>query len=377
VGSQEAEIKLPAVCRIGDLDKAWSEQVVAQPLSLALDLSGVVQTDALALLYLVAQVGFRAAHSLDTELKLPGSHITESTPAEEVAWEPQYRAVRNFMRAYNLPDAMRIATGKQFLRLLDPISRSFRGESPTTLPSEFFPLRCYRERDFGTEISRAESRMAGDPYMRAVFEHDLANPDQLERYRSTIVHEAVLNAVRHPKANLIGVVSQRDAGTGFLSLGVYDDGDPIHGTLKRAMDEGLAVFESTPSVTLAEPMEVSIQGATGKIALASGSDLSRSSDEATLWAGSFLPGVSRDIYSKRLEGHGPGMGLWIVASNTCLEFGGQVTLRSGPYFLSIKRVKRKGARSLAVKVERRPNAHFPGNLLAVRIPMSRRTQASK
>jgi hypothetical protein len=375
--------KPPSACLIGDLDREWSEQIGSQPKRLLIDLSEVVRFDASALLFLAGQFGFRQKRSLETIFRLPGAHFNEGpVESEEKEWEQSYVKARRFLREYRFPLAIKSITGNKFVCSVDEASSEFEGEPADrrgTLPSEFFPLRMFidlrGEEDTSASITRGQSRLAGDPYMRAVFRHTLRPTlEAAERFRSTIVHEAVLNAVRHPKATLLGIVSQLDKTANHLTLSVYDDGEYVFGTLKRAYSEGLEIFDpSAVQNHLVPPMKVRSFNSHGELVetveFSSGLDLDKGMSDALFLAAAFLPGVSRDIHSARPEAKHPGMGLWMVASNTCSHFGGSVSVRSGQFKMEIDLRGRGKKRGISADVALMKGPSFPGNLVTVRIPM--------
>lgn len=391
----------------GVLDDAWRPEMSSAP-TLRIDMRKAAFIDVSGMQYLCARIAERAAAGQDTALALPDK-----------------REVREHLRNWRFPQAAAAAAGARgFRSLVEPASLRYFGErlrepgsaighqdeESGQLPPHYFPIRS-RFAVGGVldpELAAQETRQWQSRYLLTVLNGHLNRHGR--RIATHVVHEAIINAIRHPGARILQTGSLfQDAGkppadgsekrtargskNGLLTIVIWDDGESIIDTMRAgAVRQGRLVPHGDPClhrdfvVKLVDLDDMQSTFTTRSDAVAT----SGSSDDALLLAALF-PGVtSRPDQEQADSPHhmsaedrnedgdddkpprGPGMGLHVL-SNTVLDvFGGTVAIRTGHYFANFKPSRQpsrgSGLPPVAVKVARRTTA-FYGNMITLRIPL--------
>ena len=180
------------------------------------------------MVYLTARLAHRTSPNKTTLLRLPTS-----------------RRVREHIRNWHFPQALTGATGMTFRRLVDPRDHSYFGEregDPASiigsrsgrLPPHYFPIRTFfaLSGDFGYDLLIEETSRWQSRYVLAVLNQHLRNHGR--RVATHVIYEAIVNAIRHPKARILqtGSSFQASGSSGHLTLVIWDDGESIIETLR-------------------------------------------------------------------------------------------------------------------------------------------------
>ncbi|MGA8430388.1 MAG: hypothetical protein WB729_11250 [Candidatus Sulfotelmatobacter sp.] len=253
--SHTCEVKMPHALTIGALEEVLFEDFRTSgpdPASLLLDLSACQFIELVALLHLVALTADRTRRGFTTQFALPKS-----------------KDVRDFMRVWEFPNAIRDATGVPLSKLVMKEDLAYFGEN-----SEFAALRYAQFYGYEGGLQRmlstkffaitsfltalpsqprfalSESSRWQETLVRSVLTRYLRGPDNY--VASRIVFEAATNAVRHPGAGIIQTASTffipRRAVTvrGILSSLALRDGiltvETAEGTVQLLCSERTTFF---------------------------------------------------------------------------------------------------------------------------------------
>jgi len=349
------------------------------------DLSGCTWIEPTVLLYLIATLKSRIIHGWPTTLRLPRN--------ENVLY---------FLEAWRFPEAFQAATGKAFADVVDgngaeyfksdhTESNPYLGAHVETpygadrlLSKYYFEIHTFqRQRDL-FEPAFALSEAAKWGRMSLVLRSVLRGPSNL--LASRIVYEALANAIRHPGADTIQLVSQlvrkpRSLHGEFV-VTFWDDGTPIADTLQTAVRRGEAIRPAS-DIGLTAKYRVSIQN--GFEAASDRGD--RTSDEVPDGTGreedfllaSVFPGTTSDATGHRDVPEEfddprstmlaqPGMGLYLLANTAVSVYGGEVFIRSGNWRLKLQSMDAPDY-YLASLRHYKGWPPFRGNLISVRLPL--------
>lgn len=386
------------------------QAVPASSHSLILDFSKSVFIEVATLQFVVALVAQRTRASLTTRMKLPSGE--EGFPA------------RSFMRRWSFPAALKSATNLRFdAFVVESDLEYFQGKGGDAGPGLYaqkeetyklpsgdvtFTVDAHRFFEFCTwDITkyRDPKRLVMDacatwnvkPVMAALA-RNLRRPGNSRQggmadvyLTSRVFYEAMTNAVRHPGANLIQVVSHLDAqGTKkqHFTIVFWDDGKSMLHTLAAALEARKPIRRPSPSDFETHYQLTRVgdtDGAESVEFLSSRETPDSSQDEMRLLLATLFPGTtssvsgedhsaSPDLVAADARLGEPGMGLFVLVSTAIDMFGGSVAFRTDRYFMNIKASSRaKQAAAYAVKIRRYPAAvpSFLGNMVTVRLPLVR------
>lgn len=347
---------------------------------LDLDLRNVTFIEPIALLYLFATLVDRSSRELGTELRLP-----------------EKRLVRDFLRAWNFDAALKQATGRSLRYFVSEDDYSYFGEeqqhyagrkatgSEEYLASQrFFGVTPQAVGPPETHIRLVERewRRWQDPLVLDVLSRLQGTPEDIAR---VVVYEALTNAVQHPASTWVAVISsaRSDNADGrvkdrFFQLGVWDDGESIIQTLKKAARFG-PVRAREP--TTVDSFEVKAVGWKNSRACYR-SDWTPSSQAssaewllASLFQGISQKPVRRDIKDIHMPGdqteRKSGDGLHALYRSVVNDFGGSLAVRTGSYFMNVRAAGTSPAHTYKAKIQYFDNwPKFPGNMITVRVPLT-------
>lgn len=378
----------------GPSDSSLGSRPREEPDVVAFDLRACEWIHPSALLYLISFVVRRKAARKTTNLLLPSSE-----------------RARYFLEAWRFHDAFLAAVGESVASVCVGENRDFfefapHRENPYAghwvdgpfgedrlLPKYFFEISTFKRQFNLFDSSLALSESARWDRVGQVLRRSLAGPANL--LASRIIFEALLNAVRHPAADTIQIVSfmQRSRAGGTFTVSVWDDGIPIGRTLKHAAQSGLSI---------APPVDLQLRASYRRLlghafqkerrdgGIVRSTDIpDKSATEGDFLLASVFPGTTRDR-----RGHGPvpealddarsdvlaqpGMGLFLLANTAVAVYGGVVQLRAGDWNLKLSKPPHDeqpaddqdfGDTCDAELVDY-PNWHpFNGNLVTVRLPL--------
>lgn len=349
---------------------------------------------------------------------------------------PKKKAVRDFWRAWNYPEAFKEATGMPFSKLVHPDDYIFLSEPQTTYPINSLrkigdPTLSGSSRadnffGFFTEhvnsvsptylADRETDRWAMDQIQDILKAHLGDSSDYMP---NRVVFEAMFNASKHPNASIIqsssfhrsfarerdgdsrGAPSKKRADNAFVMF-FWDNGRSIVETLGGAIEDGVDIregysggydrnynFKSKGVRAMGTELERVIDSRQLQIEDV-GSDL--------LLIQSLFPGVTsrpegfmEDTHHFRSElaNDDPnltkrGMGLFVLMNAVVDVLGGELSIRTDQYFLNVKKLgprlsKSKGA-GIQLTINKMPNTlpRFAGNLIRIKVPskMSKNKKAT-
>jgi len=397
------QLTLPVEGTIGAVEAAienfFQDLPEASP-SLELDLSACEFIEVPTLIYLIAFVKNRLNKGQATYIRVPKS--------EEV---------RDFLRAWEFPRALRQATGIPFNKLVQEGDLQYFGERTGVssirysgwvldgqverlLSDKFFAITT-----FPLNRSKAPARIVVDETRRweaqlvkSVLTKHLKGPEGY--FANRVIFESMTNALRHPSANIIQTASRFDVhydgsgkptGKKYFTMAFWDDGESIVATLRRAIIQGLKV-RSADVPELYKDYLVKIEPATNERPepkmISSGYVPNTETSEELLLLSATFPGITRDVVgighiapSDLSENEGslmlPGMGLYVLTNCVVDIFGGSIAFRTQDFFMNIKRTtewskKNRGDQShYHVKIKRfhSSSPSFLGNMLTIRLPV--------
>lgn len=318
---------------------------------------------------------------------------------------PHSHRVRDYLRDWQFPEALASVTGESFYGVVDESDRHYFGENAqsrptdmnTLLPRNWYPLQTFvsAEHTFGKSLAVRESTRWREGYVLSVLNRLFSHvaPNAGRRVASHVVHEAIMNAIRHPNGDTVVVSSfcdsrnpdsmptARDRAEGaHLTFVVWDDGDSIIETLSNVLRSD-APIRSVDAGRLTR--EVSVKYVDGdradRFSVRTDRAPDRSSPDWFILLSSTFPGISRDPL--RAAGDAapettrenelyafPGMGLYVLVNTVVDVFGGSLSIRCADHFMNIKRDP--STPGYKVKIQRyiEETARFPGNMLTVRLP---------
>jgi len=234
--------------------------------------------------------------------------------------------------------------------------------------SKFFSLQS-----FNRQSSLFSASLAADVarnWRQVMIEHVLQRmlPKGVELFRSRIVFEAMMNAIRHPQANLIltaSIIRRERSGHRFC-VGFWDNGSLIPSTLRRALRKGLSIKGEAFSTVECE--YIVYEGAEGHRC---GSVLptkvpDKDTSDAGLLLASLFPGITCDPFGLTRPPDTPtppGMGLYFITNAAVTVFGGRINLRCGREELQVSRPKRErplGRETFNVRLRTHPMSVVSG-----------------
>jgi hypothetical protein len=354
---------------------------------------------------------------------------------------PRDKKVRDFLNIWRFPEAVEDATGLNFRRflatsedeqLLSEPQTTFTGQGDAVHKLEydadwepqkktarnffefvtFSAQRGERIEPSGRFASapREEGKKWTRPLIHEVLDKHLPGDTTKDDVARVIVYEALSNAVRHPSARVIQVVSKFERpgelkadSSGYLRICVWDDGDSIAQTLINALDEGRSIHAVDLPGYMCDRIYVTIRNFEQTVAsghVVDQSDkISKPTTEGRVLLASLFPGVTRtaekeiakvapfgdtspstDTVKRVFDalGSAPGMGLYALTRTAIDQFMGSLFIRSGNYRLFIEsahdayRVQHKVRYKCKITQYSRHMPPFRGNLLGIQLPLRRK-----
>jgi hypothetical protein len=397
--------QLPSSAAVGKVESAFDEFLKScegSPQDLEIDMSACEFVEPATLTYLTALMRARRREAKKTRLKLPRA-----------------KDVRDFFRAWEFPRAVHDAIGSSFASMVCPEDIHYFGESHTLEDVKYRGTLVQGGRDrmpfvgtygiktffsasviSGEALAKNESKSWKEEHIVTVLNRHLQGLGK--RVASHIIHEAMMNALRHPAATLIQTTSHFEwpddsnpASKGFLTIVLWDDGESVSNTLSRAIAEGQNISSvRVPRLYANYHFVVENENGVKEPAKVICSDLipdATTPNEELLLAATF-PGITRDPAGFGHDADAelaaedemlsrPGMGLYVLTNTAVDVFGGTVSVRTKNLFMNIKPPGsgrgRKDKCQYRVKV-RRYGAWMPeflGNMITIRLPLAKPTVA--
>jgi hypothetical protein len=396
------QLIIPSDGTIGSVESrvdAFFRESREEPEHLELDLSMCDYIEVSSLIHFIAFIKSRLNRGLYTYLRIPKSE-----------------SVRDFLRVWEFPRALRQATGIPFHKFVPPADHRYFGEHQDESNRRYSGWVLDRQVDrllsdrffaittFPINQSTSHARLVVDEterweaqLVKSVLKKHLIGPEGY--FANRVIFESMTNALRHPSANIIQTVSRFDVrydssgkttGSKHFTMAFWDDGESIITTLKRAIDSGLTV-RSADVPELYSNYRVTLENSEGKkgepqIIPSSFLPDEKTSEELLLLAATF-PGITRDVVgidhlapADMLDSEKslmlPGMGLYVLTNCVVDIFGGTIAFRTKDFFMNIKQtsdwLQKKGDQSrYQVKIKKfsQNSPSFLGNMLTIRLPL--------
>ncbi|NOT40646.1 MAG: hypothetical protein HOP13_09150 [Alphaproteobacteria bacterium] len=425
-------ITLPAIAVVRATERAidsFYSSTSPEPAQVCLDMSRVKYLEIASLQVMTAFLAMRHRSGLVTKIRLP-------------AGEDGLK-VRHFLRRWEYPKALHSVTGKRFDFFVDRQDlRYFSGApgtgdtdnpySPTTVrystkygevvytkdSYRFFGFRSWQLSDRADKAAVVEDeqrrwkeaeRVVAETLRRKLIVRnaDKAQRIEPERYlASRVVLQAMTNALRHPRASVLqasshmtqAIADQRLVDTSF-TLVYWDDGIPMHATLREALDEEKPIIFKTANRATYLVVYKNSDNRVDRIRVARSDEIpSKQTSEEDLLLSTLFPGVTCDVTGQNrlspsdlerddlveVPGDGlldiPGHGLFMLVEVAVELLQGSVSFRCGDLFMNVsplsdaawRRLRLEGQKPpYRVKIQRRSGCgpRFLGNMVTVRLPL--------
>ena len=361
------------------------------------DFSNCPFIEVTALSFLIAFISQRSRNGLSTKIKLPLS-----------------KDVRDFLRIWNFPEALKISSGIPFSTIVVNEDLIYFGENFSLenikyaktinydnrlirlLANNFFSFISYSIDPFifTPRIAFDECQRWQDRLISSVLNNHLIGPDSYVSDR--IIFEALTNTLRHPDAKLVQTASffqaKKDKNAnirGHFTIVIWDDGLSMIDTLRNALKVGKKIRSTNADELYTNYLFIVKDSKGSKISEdLIGSDYSPEidcTDEKLLLTECF-PGITCDIEGrKKIESpmslgdmdilNQPGMGLYILVNAAVCIFGGEIAYRTKNVFMNIKKAPKRLTKDFNYRVKAiRYNGYSPnflGNMITIRLPIYR------
>jgi len=263
---------------------------------------------------------------------------------------------------------------------------------------------------------RNESKRWTGALIRQVLMKHLGSEKPKDDIARVIIYEAISNAVRHPKARIIQVVShfarkairddevntkrtsmeaEKKKIEGSLRICVWDDGDSIPSTLLNVLKAGKNVRAFRFPLYMYDAIHVRVRNFEGaklrEIVVNQSEDLTAASTEARVLLSSLYPGISRTVDDQvpAVEPYEnaapeepnlyldwmPGMGLYSLTKTVLDQYQGSLFIRSGNYRLLMEmahdayRVQFNVHYKCTITAYPEVFPGFRGNLITIKLPI--------
>lgn len=366
-------LALPARATLGDVEETWSDFVSTTGENPAvIDLTECNFLEVPVLVYLTARLKALSNLGASPTLRLPRS-----------------QRVRSVLKTWHFAEAVDDALDVGLDQLIDDEEaqeyRTTASDPNQLLPRNFFPIRSFFARGgpFGSSLAFEESARWQQRYILSVLERYLKGDSR--RVSTHIVYEAIMNAVRHPRAGILQTCSHLSKGGNSLTIVIWDSGESMVSTLRRRIEE-VETLTSVPDERFRSKFSLRVKDAgTNETVLneriSSDLILDAGTADAILLISALFPGVTSKATGGEAhqavvaedEAFGlPGMGLFVLANSVVDVFGGNVALRTSRLFASVKSENGKETPLCyrAKVIDYGAADEFCGNMLTIRIPTS-------
>jgi len=420
-------IHFPLDAKVIDVDKKIISSISTPEnynKTIILDFSNSRYIELASLVYIISLLTKRSRDNLETLIRLPKN-----------------KNVRDFMRSWNFPNATKEATGCYFKNIVTSDCHKYFGENPELVYQKyagdtFFDRGTYLQllkyylpiatfykslQSFTSLLALDEANRWKGQVVTSILEKHLQGPQGY--FSARIVFEAMMNAIRHPNANIIQTASHfesfpnnkitsskkakflqsslstdpKKSKTGLFTIIWWDDGKSILDTLSDAIHKGENINLGTPP-SLFTKYILQLEGTMGnKIGSPIQYDSTyipdKESSKELLLLSAIFPGITCDVKGKKLITHPdlgkelpekitdplassasyltlPGMGLYLLVNTAVKIYKGEVAFRTKHFFMNIKNPPQKSDCDYSVKIRTYfDQIPFLGNMLTVRLPL--------
>jgi|GEM_PF-1840374 len=352
---------------------------------------------------------------------------------------PVNQRVRDFIKVWRFFDAIEKATGLMTSDFLVKEDQDFPVEPQNTytghgnainklefdpdwdprkpMPRNFFEFVTFSEggrteilpEGRFASIPRDEGKKWTRPLIQQILEKHLPGGTTKDEVARVIIYEAVSNAVRHPCARTIQVVSRferheelEQETRGSLRICIWDDGKSIASTLMEALDNGSTINAFNLPPYMCDKVYVTRRNfsqtrSENHLVDQSEQITKQTATEQRVLLASMFPGVTRTVVAKvarvspfedgtdnvsdntfKLEEalrNAPGMGLYSLMRTVLDQFSGTLFIRSGNSRLLIEsahdtfRIQHQCRYKCKITDYEKHMPAFKGNLLAIQLPL--------
>lgn len=375
-GRSAGIIHFPLRASVRQVDAAWSavgDAPTTRDLTVVLDVEG--RLNAPTLVYLVSRLIERIAEESHTRVVLP----------------PAGPAVDQ-LRLWNARSLFEDMRGSSFVSFENVDALDYRApqhpqRSVDAAESLTFPLelRPRSARPFDEKLASYISSQWREEFVLSYLNRDLMGYGK--RVSTHVVHEALMNVVRSPSARWLATCSSYDrVGRSlrrYLTAVIWDDGEAIYESLRRAMRAGADIQSSVPTRhNRTYRVRYGDQAERAQY-FDSASTPSADAEDYEFLLAALYAGVTSDatrdgsalpeVVAQDPTYGQPGMGLFILANTVLDVFGGSLSIRTGSYHLLVgpTRTQDEGKQvDYDVQVTHHPGpAAFNGNMLTVQLPL--------
>jgi len=198
-----------------------------------------------------------------------------------------------------------------------------------------------------------------------------------EEVPRVVIYELISNALQHPNADLMMTTSRaigiegkdgRSSKTRQFTICIWDDGEPIAETLKKAVTSGRAIRSQV--VSERDTFKIRANHWTpSSPEMTSHSTPGPDAEPEEFLISSLFSGISRRASDYPMDEQ-VGTGLSALYRSVIDTLGGTLAIRSGLDFVNLKMDPRSTStnRRYQIKAERIGTRPFMGNLMIVRMP---------
>ncbi|MBL4900987.1 MAG: hypothetical protein JKX76_15370 [Colwellia sp.] len=385
-------IVFPADGVVGTFQRILSENdeiLSNKTMEVVIDLSKVKFIEVVTQIYLLAFLNKRISSGKYTKIDLPKN-----------------KSVRNALRIWRFPDAIKEITDRGFYSLTTERSKAYFGENQTKvvqsksnsdiaqiedwLPKNVLTITVFKgSLDYGLALQVAETWKQRN--IQLIFERLFKGSNN--EFSSNIVYESIANAVRHPSAKKVVVASSLQARAkeqnnktspnGYLTLVIWDDGESIVDTIRKGLERnGTVRHWKNDSFNFDYKLRIKKSGKTTSEKIIS-SDYSPSLDDdnEVILLSSLLPGITSRPEKENSTNHPsrtmqedtgkPGMGLFLLLHTATVVFSGSVLIRTKDLYASIKCKNINDTKRFECKIENSIGENsFSGNMITIRLPLA-------
>lgn len=359
---------------------------------------------------------------------------------------PKLKIVRDFLQVWRFPKAVEAATNSRFTNYLLPEDHHYLNEKQTNYTGlggaiqklkfnpdwrdnvdtrrNFFEFitfsneldECISPRGSFLPAARNVSKKWAEPLINQVLNRHIVGKSPKDDIARVIIYEAMSNAIRHPQARNIQVVSmfsskskneneKSGAPDGSLRICIWDDGESIAATLLKAFQSAKTIHAFKFPTYMYDKVYVRVRNFNkknqkDKVVDPEDEITDETATEPRLLLLSLFPGVSRNVdneihsvdsYDEEIIDScdekipkdpvmsylatSPGMGLYALKRTVLDQFQGTIFMRSGNCRLIMEVAHDAYRKDYSVKykckITKYPKNYpiFRGNLLTIQLPI--------
>lgn len=397
----------------GDLDRQLERSLRSErePSDILIDLSACKYIEIAELPSMIALFQSRRERRKRTRLRLPRSRETRDflkvwgfyaalsssvgQPVEDLVSGADHHLLREGVTSYH-PGSTSLNALE--LRWLPDVNRPEEKRNFFGFMTHYLQPKQLELSEEKALVPLNEARRWQEPLIKAVLGNHLrVRSGEEDEVARVVIYESLANAVQHPNATIIQVVSRFqkssiDSEAGHFTICVWDDGESMITTLAKAIKKVGRVRSAAFPSPMYEKLSVILKDPSGvklkpDCVIDQGGEIDLNASEDTFLLACLFPGITRRVAEDvpdvvRLgpaSADGPlntmfGMGLYVLTRTVVDRYGGELSFRSGRHFLNLKaahdsvRVHNNTRYIASITQYSNSLAGFKGNLAIIRIP---------